>query len=88
MAAGTNIVQISAGLASRPISQAQAIFAHELGHLLTVPSGQIEKDDIAADRLAMDWGFGPGLVDALEQDLGSKHPRTIAAKKYLSKTTN
>lgn len=88
MAAGANIVQINPQLVSRPMEQAQAIFAHELGHLLCPSTGNVEQDDIIADRLVIDWGFGSSLILALETDLGNNHIRTVSAKKYLSKSNN
>jgi hypothetical protein len=78
--AGASILQLDETLLSRPRDEAEAILAHELAHLMLAPSGDADKDDLAADALAARWGFSVGLEAALSRDVGVNHPRSVALK--------
>ena len=73
--AGVNILQLNESLLTRPKAEAHGIIAHELAHIMFAPSGNVELDDMEADRIAAGWGFKEGLLQALEKDLGVNHPR-------------
>ncbi len=82
--AGASLLQLDAALLTRPRVEAEAILAHELAHLMLAPSGDIEKDDLAADAQAARWGFSAGLQEALARDVGADHPRSRALKINLA----
>lgn len=80
--AGARLLQVDEALLKRPREEAKAILAHELGHLVLTATGDPLRDDLLADELVMEWGWGNGLLSALLSDLGGDHPRTIAAKNF------
>lgn len=76
---GAYIMQLDPNLLERPRDHAIGILAHEFAHLCVEATADELTNDLAADRLAIKWGFHSELRDALRNDLGESHPRVVQA---------
>lgn len=75
---GANILQLDGALLERSREETLGILAHELAHLCVDARADELENDLAADRLAAEWGFRDELMLALKQDLADDHPRISA----------
>lgn len=75
---GVRILQLDHQILKRPRLEALAIVAHEIAHLVLPPTSDPLTNDLAADKLVIQWGFREGLAKALQKDLSSSSPRRWA----------
>lgn len=72
---GAHVLQLDSSLLGRPQNEALAILAHEIAHLVLPATYDDKTNDLAADKLVVEWGMGEGLANALAKDLEETHPR-------------